>query len=135
LDKSTKENDFNEKTNSVSKMVSSFVENRKDNIPKNMSAGFQSGFQSASKKGLTSLAKFIAAEKANSNNEQVRTFLEELENSIGKQLEGKTLKDYQKSAIDEWKAKPGNEQKSTLAYFMEHDQSGKEIILDLPNGN
>ncbi|MDR1591176.1 MAG: hypothetical protein LBR92_04270 [Puniceicoccales bacterium] len=82
------------------------------------------------------LAKFIADIKdREKNSEQVQNFLNMLEANISEKLEAKILKDYQKDAINEWKSMPENKGKSTLAYFAEHDQSGKELIFDLPNDN
>jgi post-segregation antitoxin (ccd killing protein) len=90
----------------------------------------------ASKQGLTTLAKFIADIKAREKNDgQIQNFLSTSKANISEKLEAKILKDYQKDAINEWKSKPENEGKSTLAYFAEHDQSGEEMILDLPNDN
>jgi hypothetical protein len=131
--KPTKESNFNEKNSPISKIVSSSIADKRNAVPEDISQALLADLQLASKKGLTSLAKFITEAKTNNQNEPLSAFLEELENNISKQLEGKILKQYQMDAINHWKSEPENAGQSTLAYFMEHDQSAKEMILDLPN--
>ncbi|MDR1906902.1 MAG: hypothetical protein LBQ03_01640 [Puniceicoccales bacterium] len=128
MGKPTKESDFNEKTNSTSKTVSSFIKEQQKSSSIDISESLKSELQTASKKGLTALAKFVADQKI--NNPQAQPFLENLEQSVSEALNG-SLKEYQRTAIDQWKSESGNENKSTLAYFETHDQSGKEMILDL----
>jgi hypothetical protein len=57
-----------------------------------------------------------------------------LEAKISGRLEGPQkgiLKNYQREAIDQWKQTDEGRGEATLAYFATHDQSGKELVLDL----
>jgi hypothetical protein len=123
----TRENDFREKTTAVSKMVSFFCERYDGEVEKDT----LEQVKSASSRGLTTLAKCIQ-ELNSSDNPSL--FLQDFENEINEQLEDPQkgiLKNYQQTAVDQWKQTDEGHGKSTLAYFATHDQSGRELILDI----
>jgi hypothetical protein len=122
----TKENDFRENTTVVSKMVSSFCEYHGE-----IDRDTLNRIKSAANCGLTALAKCI--QELNSS-DSLSPFLQDLEREISEQLEDPRkgiLKEYQQTAIEQWKETDEGRGKSTLAYFATHDQSGKELVLDL----
>ncbi|MDR3317273.1 MAG: hypothetical protein LBS71_00505 [Puniceicoccales bacterium] len=119
---STKENDFRENTAAISKIVQECVRDSKQYV---LTKSLSRGLAIASLKGLTALAKFI------SENKGASSMLQLLEQVISLKIEKNLLKGYQIKAIQEWKRIPHNQNQSTLAYFATHDQSGKEMVLDL----
>ncbi|MDR0445268.1 MAG: hypothetical protein LBG98_03230 [Puniceicoccales bacterium] len=127
----TRGNDFRENATPVSKMVSSFFKNYDGPMDENT----LKGIKSAAGRGLTALARHIQSLKdAPSTSNQVAQDIQNLENAISAKLGDSRkgiLKDYQQEAINQWKQTPEGHGQSTLAYFSTHDQSGKELVLDL----
>jgi hypothetical protein len=127
IDSSTRESNFTEKTTSIHRAVSSFCEEHGNGVE----GDFWNGLKSAAERGLTALAQHVEKLKAMDLPPKQAAFLMELEGSINRQLEGSILKEHQLETLEEWQSSGEGDGQSALAYFARHDQSGREIILDL----
>ncbi|MDR0679543.1 MAG: hypothetical protein LBF42_00665 [Puniceicoccales bacterium] len=122
-----KTQDFTEKTEAIFKKVASFCKKGSEGV----SLSLKEGAKAAAEKGLTALAKFVTEQKRGNETAVDIEWLGKVEEEISSWLEKDFLKDYQMLAIGKWKRDLANQGRSTLAYFETHDQSAREIVIDL----